>query len=100
MTIDYDKWINNILAPIDGLVSRSALTNEPVRLLFFVHGGLNTYRAEFQRMLDLMNKETGPFPKTTYYPIFINWNSALFDSVIDDLFLVRLGRAGFVPLPQ
>ncbi|HKA19591.1 MAG TPA: hypothetical protein VKN18_14975 [Blastocatellia bacterium] len=91
-TIDYDKWINNILAPINGLVSRSALTNEPVRLLFFVHGGLNTYRAEFQRMLDLMNEETGPFPKTTYYPIFINWNSSLFDSVIDDLFLVRLGR--------
>jgi pimeloyl-ACP methyl ester carboxylesterase len=91
-TIDYDNWINNILAPIDELLTRSALTNEPIRLLFYVHGGLNTYRAEFQRMLALMNEKTGPFPKTTYFPIFINWNSALFDSVIDDLFLVRLGR--------
>jgi pimeloyl-ACP methyl ester carboxylesterase len=91
-TGDYDKWISDILAPIEGLVARSALTNEPIRLLFFVHGGLNTYRTEFQRMLDLMNEETGPFPKTTYYPIFINWNSAPLDSVVDDLFLVRLGR--------
>jgi pimeloyl-ACP methyl ester carboxylesterase len=91
-TVDYDMWINNILIPIDGLLTRSALTNQPVRLLFFVHGGLNTYRTDFKRMLELMDKQSGPLAETTYYPIFINWNSSPLDSVVDDLFLVRLGR--------
>ena len=93
MTItEFDERIDKILGPIQTLTATSVSVNQPVRLLFFVHGGLNTYRTDFKRMLELMDKHSGPLAKTTYYPIFINWNSSPIDSVIDDLFLVRLGR--------
>jgi len=40
---DFHQRIDQILGEIGSLTSKSASTNEPFRLLFFVHGGLNTY---------------------------------------------------------
>lgn len=91
-TVEFNKRIDQILAQIQTTTAKAVAEQEPLRLLFFVHGGLNTYRADFKRMLELLDKNSGLFAKTTYHPIFINWNSSLWDSVIDDIFLVRLGK--------
>ncbi len=91
-TVEFSKRIDQILEQIQTTTAKAVAEQEPVRLLFFVHGGLNTYRADFKRMLELLDKNSGLFARTSYHPIFINWNSSLWDSVIDDIFLVRLGK--------
>lgn len=81
---------------------------EPLRTLLFVHGGLNGYQADFSRMREMLARpedcERGGPPerlfvsqacnwaKTEFYPIFLNWNSGLLDSIADDLFFIRFGR--------
>jgi hypothetical protein len=74
-----------------------------------VHGGLNGYREAFDRMTQLLLPSNGEgggpalLEHTMYYPIFINWNAALGDSISDDLFFIRFGRrmpmAGFPTAP-
>ena len=72
----------------------------------FAHGGLNGYDADFRRMRQMLAAPCGPNDpprrlfvsqdcgraRTDYYPIFINWNSGLPDSIADDLFFIRFGR--------
>jgi hypothetical protein len=65
----------------------------------FVHGGLNGYDASFEHMQQLMDYVEGSkgeafnvIKGTCYYPLFINWNSGLLDSMTDDLFRVRFGQ--------
>ncbi|MGD9852635.1 MAG: hypothetical protein AB7T38_15365 [Nitrospirales bacterium] len=59
------------------------------KILVFVHGGLNHQKASLDRVkelladTDLMN---------AYYPIFLNWNSDLVDTSIEDLLYIRQGR--------
>jgi pimeloyl-ACP methyl ester carboxylesterase len=62
-----------------------------VRLLVFIHGGLNSYRSDFDRMVKLMQKD-GLLEKRTsaYVPVFVNWDSSL-NTLTDDLFFIRLG---------
>jgi pimeloyl-ACP methyl ester carboxylesterase len=65
------------------------------KLLFFIHGGLNTQVGSLERMID-------PFdgPKTRvdlikqagYYPIFINWKSSLWSSYFEHLWEIRQGE--------
>lgn len=69
------------------------------RILVFVHGGLNGYDASFEHMQQLVDRVKGSqgeefnvIKDTCYYPLFINWNSALLDSLADDLFRVRFGQ--------
>ena len=73
----------------------------PLRLLLFAHGGINSYSDGFRRMKALFSQRRGflnlydgqnPAPHAAYYPIFINWNSDLLDSIIDEVFLIRDGR--------
>jgi hypothetical protein len=80
----------------------------PLQILVFVHGGLNGYTDDFLRMRrmlvttrdckgqsvpsELFVTSTCPHAKTSYYPIFVNWNSALGDSIVDDLFFLRGGE--------
>jgi pimeloyl-ACP methyl ester carboxylesterase len=71
---------------------------QPLRILIFVHGGMNGYRDDFERMRKLLDYQpTRPeiaarLHGATYYPIFINWNAALGDSIVDDLFSIRFGQ--------
>lgn len=90
----YQSQIAAILDGIDAHALAARTRGEPARLLIFAHGGLNGYADDFARMRSLMigSGGDGLFPKTSYYPIFINWNSALGDSLMDDLFFVRFGR--------
>lgn len=71
----------------------------PLRLMIFVHGGLNGYDDSFRRMRSMLEKispddptDTRVLLNTCYYPIFLNWNSDLPDSLNDDLFRIRWGR--------
>lgn len=90
----YQSQIAAILDGIDEHALAAQKRGEPARLLIFAHGGLNGYADDFARMRSLMigSGGDGLLPKTSYYPIFINWNSALGDSLMDDLFFVRFGR--------
>ncbi|MGH7231806.1 MAG: hypothetical protein ACREJU_10680 [Nitrospiraceae bacterium] len=71
----------------------------PMRVLVFVHGGMNGYKADFKRIRGLVERDPGEMKPailhaahSTYYPIFINWNSDLPDSIKDDLFFIRAGE--------
>jgi hypothetical protein len=88
-----------ILRGLDEAARASRAAGRPLRILVFVHGGLNGYRQAFDRMTQLMlpsGGEAGLLARTTYYPIFVNWNASLGDSITDDLFFIRFGRR--VPL--
>jgi len=79
-----------------------------LEILVFVHGGLNGYGDDFGRMRQMLatpddcageRQPTKLFVSaecgnavTSYYPIFVNWNSDLWDSIRDDLFVIRRGN--------
>jgi hypothetical protein len=94
---DYAGYIKRtILAKLDQHACARWKEHQPLRILLFVHGGLNGYATDFDRMRGLMRgTEDGTpplFPRTFYFPIFVNWNSALGDSILDDLVLIRFGK--------
>jgi hypothetical protein len=111
---DTEDIERRILGGIDGharrlwpdLASARRVPGPSLRLLVFVHGGLNSYDDNFQRMRELVAEpcEAGAASarlfvsqdcasaRTDYYPVFINWNSRLDDAIVDDLFFVRFGR--------
>lgn len=62
-----------------------------LRLMIFVHGGMNTRTASIERM-EKMLVENDKLPATCYYPVFINWQSGLLSSTVDDLFRLRFGH--------
>lgn len=70
------------------------------KILIFVHGGLNPYGSSLERMEEVIKAqkeqdERGK-PKhprlSSYYLIFLNWNSDWGSSVADDVLLVRRGE--------
>jgi pimeloyl-ACP methyl ester carboxylesterase len=58
------------------------------KLIVFVHGGLNHRDASQRRVDELLP----PLLAAGYYPLFLNWNSDLVDTAIEDLLYVRQGR--------
>jgi len=77
--------------PAGRAAAQAGACADKLRLLIFVHGGLNTYHSSFERMKRMLSDgRTDAF--TCYYPIFINWESGLFSSMTDDLFRLRFGR--------
>ncbi|MBI4636588.1 MAG: hypothetical protein HY727_09605 [Candidatus Rokubacteria bacterium] len=105
----YEAHVDRILAGIDAHARRIWAESreggkDPLRILVFVHGGLNGYAADFRRMRELVRggpERPAIFPRTFYYPVFVNWNSALGDSLFDDLIFIRFGkrRPWWVGLP-
>src|SRR5690242_8795692 len=71
-----------------------------LKLLVFVHGGMNGYDDDFARMRRFLETDSGTrhlpglftASSTEYYPIFINWNSEPVDATIDDLFRIRFAE--------
>ena len=60
---------------------------------------MNGYKADFKRMRGLVDRDPGKKEPailhavhSTYYPIFVNWNSDFPDSIKDDLFFIRAGE--------
>jgi pimeloyl-ACP methyl ester carboxylesterase len=63
---------------------------DPPRVMLFVHGGLNSLSNSTERVGDLIRKyDSGELP---FYPIFINWDSGLWESLGDHLVRVRQGE--------
>jgi pimeloyl-ACP methyl ester carboxylesterase len=74
---------------VEGLF-KAVEKKEPPRVMLFVHGGLNSLSYSTKRVSDLIEKyENGELP---YYPIFINWDSGLWESLGDHLVSVRQGE--------
>lgn len=82
-----------------------------IHLLIIVHGGMNDDLTSAKHMLDLMYpplsapEESTTLPplrtmpqeptllnETCYYPVFLNWDSDMLDSMADDLVRIRFGE--------
>ncbi len=90
------EYLDRILAGIAAHVGTDDGT--PAQVMLFVHGGLNTYEAGLERVDQLVRLDPssatgdsrwGRLLRTPYYPVFVNWNSSLWSSLWDDIFIVR-----------
>lgn len=82
-----------ILAGLRRHIDAGGACGGTLRLLIFVHGGLNPHAKSFERMKDLLQTDPAqPLKETCYYPLFINWDSDLGSSIADDLVGLRFGR--------
>ena len=100
-------WGNRILEGLDEEFARAHREGRPLRvkLLLFVHGGMNTYAHGTKRVAEILDAVgTGKYRNNLtdewerawalpgYYPLFINWNSDLWDSIYDDVAEIRFGE--------
>lgn len=88
LTNAYNEYVHRlILAAKEHFTKKNMLRK---KLLVFIHGGLNQQGNSNERVSTLANRikeET----QDEYYPIFVNWNSALFSSYGEHLTSVRQG---------
>jgi hypothetical protein len=74
------------LRMIAGAIEASGKT----QVLVFVHGGLNNREAGQRHVDELLQPMSES--KEHYYPLFLNWNSDLVDTSIEQLLYIRQGR--------
>ena len=77
------------------VVNKSRNTKENTKrkeILIYIHGGLNTNQASYDRTKELLGKKD--FVTDCRFPIFINWRSGPFVSYKDHLIRVRQGKNG------
>jgi len=103
---EYRERIESIRRAVAEKIAAREDPREPLNLLLLVHGGLTTKEgglAFIDDMVDARGFLKGMPPGNQLYPIFINWDSSLMGSLVDDLFLVRKGTrdplAGIVTSP-
>lgn len=60
----------------------------PPKLFIFIHGGLNTQTASVERAVELCKQ----IAAAGYYPLFLNWQSALSPSYWNHLMHIRQGE--------
>ncbi|HEX3203591.1 MAG TPA: alpha/beta fold hydrolase [Nitrospiraceae bacterium] len=91
---------------LDGLRARAAQQSKcadgtcRLKVLLFLHGGMNGYATGVERMRHLVEADPGErhLPallspdSSDYYPIFLNWNSAPLDATGDDLLSIRFAE--------
>lgn len=89
LTHAYDEYLNRLILGAKEHFAKQKITHK--KLLVFIHGGLNQRENSNERAKTLANRikvET----QGEYYPIFVNWNSALFSSYGEHLTSVRQGN--------
>ena len=92
MDEDFEKhYVDKIVEGINSHVQKRKTDNEPARILFFVHGGLNTRENQAEHMSDLVSKNDKVLSGSSYYPVLINWESSAPRALGDYLFQVRQG---------
>jgi hypothetical protein len=85
---DYDYHISKIIENI----KLSGKTN----ILIFIHGGMN----KLDNAIARAGEQTRLIDDTTsYYPIFVNWNSAMMSSYFENLFELYQGKRSHVIAP-
>lgn len=104
-----NEYVEAILLGIDRHVKQRWESKQVPQVLFFVHGGLNPYQTGLDRIGKLVNLKDGDEKKkdllgrSSYYPVFINWNSSFGSSWWDDNFMIRRGTrdpwGGFLTSP-
>lgn len=62
--------------------------DKPRKVVIFFHGGLNNFQSSHERARD----QARQMLEDGYYPIFVNWSSALTVSLLEHLFVVRQGE--------
>lgn len=75
-------------AKTNHLTSHTHNADGEPRVVVFVHGGLNSYKNGLERLKELRQ----PMLDSNCYPIFVVWNSDLFSSYAEHLFLIRQGE--------
>ncbi|MBZ0158597.1 MAG: hypothetical protein K8G79_00360 [bacterium] len=63
-------------------------SNNPKKIMIFVHGGMNTQLHTIKRAEQLYNK----IAKAGHYPLFINWRASLAASYLEQLWYIRQGE--------
>ena len=89
---EYQEHIDKIL---EGIKHWGPDRDGKRKILFFVHGGMNTQVGSLQRLIDPFEQEkTRPalMKYEGYYPIFINWKSSLWSSYFEHLWEIRQGE--------
>ena len=81
------EFLEHIQSILDNIDARQP-TNGKIRVLIFVHGGLNTLKTGLKRAKELYQQ----ILDDGYYPIFINWRSGLVSSYSEYLLTARQGR--------
>jgi hypothetical protein len=86
---DYDAYLDALANDMHTFCAQRAaqLPKEPCRILFFVHGGMNTRNGTVQRAIRLHDRIKG----AGVYPVFLNWRSSFPSSWWDHLAKVRKG---------
>jgi hypothetical protein len=107
---DSDRYIDDLFSGVPeriadyGNLARKRTGGEARELgiLIFVHGGLNSLASstcrvneiiEAYKRHELRDHSLDPPGSNTYYPVLVNWDSGLWESYFDHLFLVRQGEA-------
>lgn len=89
-----EQDVGEMLRGIDDYVQKDAAPDRPRRLVIFVHGGLNPYRNGIQRVEQFVGAhgEGAKHPAiVSAHWLFVNWNSDLLGSLVDDLCCIRRG---------
>lgn len=89
-----DEYFDNLFTEIKHESEKNkAIVDDQgrIKLLIFIHGGLNTHKSGLKRTLELSHTITRS-GDDSYYPIFINWNSSLLTSYNDHVFYFRQGK--------
>lgn len=89
LTHAYDEYVNRLISGAKEHFEKEKITQK--KLLVFIHGGLNQRENSNERASELANR-TKVETQDEYYPIFVNWNSALFSSYGEHLTSVRQGN--------
>jgi hypothetical protein len=88
----YEKYMHAILNNIDVYAQKNnqGSKENPIRILLFAHGGLNSLRVSVKRAISYY-PEILHDPQESYYPIFINWKSGPLGSIGQTIFKIRDG---------
>ncbi len=95
-----DRFLTDVWGPIQTAIDRYLATpGAPPRLLIHVHGGMTTYQQglrHMDRFIAAQGLPTHPHLKD-HFLLFVNWDSSFVTSLLDDLFVVRLGERNLPP---
>jgi pimeloyl-ACP methyl ester carboxylesterase len=69
------------------------------RFLIYVHGGLNSLRGGLERARRDLDRIEGDLKHEGTYPIFINWESGMFNALMDHYFRIRGGAPAWWAVP-
>jgi len=81
-----------LLRAVDDHVRAARDRGAVPRILIYAHGGLTGHVKGLRDIGRLVSPETRTLRGTDYFPVFINWDSSVDDTLKDDLFEVRHGE--------